>query len=141
MEELVQLYAMLPNDGMLKPLRYLKTRSKEEGLRLLSREASFLVLDMLAANPHPSQGFRSDWVRDSLPVSWKTGTSFGFRDAWSVGIVGPYALAVWIGNFDGQGNPAFIGREAAAPLFFEIIDSLKSQDPEVRLYQGRGPLT
>ncbi|MEK6698369.1 MAG: penicillin-binding protein 1C [Nitrospirota bacterium] len=139
MEELVQLYAMLPNDGMLKPLRYLKTRSKEEGLRLLSREASFLVLDMLAANPHPSQGFRSDWVRDSLPVSWKTGTSFGFRDAWSVGIVGPYALAVWIGNFDGQGNPAFIGREAAAPLFFEIIDSLKSQDPEVRLYQGKGP--
>ena len=138
MEELVQLYAMLPNGGMLKSLRFLKTRPKEEGQRLLSREASFLVLDMLAANPHPSQGFRSDWVRDSLSVSWKTGTSFGFRDAWSVGIVGPYVLAVWIGNFDGEGNPAFIGREAAAPLFFEIVDSLKSQDPEVRSFHGAG---
>jgi penicillin-binding protein 1C len=93
---------------------------------------------MLATNPPPYQGYRSDWVRDPLQVSWKTGTSFGFRDAWSVGIVGPYILAVWIGNFNGEGNPAFIGREAAAPLFFEIIDSLKSQDPEISSYRGRG---
>jgi penicillin-binding protein 1C len=55
-----------------------------------------------------------------------------------VGIVGPYVLAVWIGNFDGEGNPAFIGREAAAPLFFEVIDSLKVQDPEIGDSPGRG---
>jgi penicillin-binding protein 1C len=73
-----------------------------------------------------------------LDVSWKTGTSFGFRDAWSVGIVGPYVLAVWIGNFDGEGNPAFIGRDAAAPLFFEIIDSLRSQDGEINMHSGHG---
>ena len=90
------------------------------------------------ANPSPLQGFRTDWIRDHLPVSWKTGTSFGFRDAWSVGIVGPYVLAVWIGNFDGEGNPSFIGREAAAPLFFGIIDSLKSEDAEISGFRNRG---
>ena len=137
-EELVQLYAMLANGGVLKPLKYLKFKKEEEGSRLLSKEASYLLLDILSANPNPLQGFRADWIRDHLAVSWKTGTSFGFRDAWSVGIVGPYVLAVWIGNFDGEGNPAFIGREAAAPLFFEIIDSLKSQDTGINEYPGKG---
>ncbi len=138
MEELVKLYAMLANEGVLRPLKLFKDQKSEDGPTLLSREASFLVLDMLASNPPPYQGYRSDWVRDQMNISWKTGTSFGFRDAWSVGVAGPYVLAVWIGNFDGEGNPAFIGREAAAPLFFEIIDSLRSQDPEMSSYHGRG---
>jgi penicillin-binding protein 1C len=138
MEELVQLYAMLANNGVLKRLKFLKSQRGEEGQRLLSKEASYLVLDILSTNPNPLQGFRADWIRDHLNVSWKTGTSFGFRDAWSVGLVGPYVLAVWIGNFDGEGNPAFIGREAAAPLFFEIIDSLKSQDPAISQFSGKG---
>ncbi len=111
---------------------------EQDNTRLLSKEASYLVLDMLATNPPPYQGFRNEWLRDSTKVPWKTGTSFGFRDAWSIGIVGPYVLAVWIGNFDGEGNPAFIGREAAAPLFFEIIDSLKSQDSEIGNFSGHG---
>ncbi len=139
MEELVKLYAMLANEGKFMPLKLLKGQNDEEGVAMLSKEASFLVLDMLASNPPPYQGYRTDWVRDPLQVSWKTGTSFGFRDAWSAGIVGPYVLAVWIGNFDGEGNPALIGREAAAPLFFEIIDSLRSQDPEINSYRGIGP--
>ncbi len=138
MQELAALYAMLANWGVWKPLRWFKNQPKDKGRRLLSREASFLVLDMLEANPRPSQGYRSDWTRDSVPVAWKTGTSFGFRDAWSVGVVGPYVLLVWVGNFDGEGNPAFIGREAAAPLFFAIIDALKSQDGELRRYCGPG---
>ncbi len=138
MEELVKLYAMLANEGTLKQLKLFKEQKNEDGVIMLSREASFLVLDMLASNPPPYQGYRSDWLRDQLNISWKTGTSFGFRDAWSIGIAGPYVLAVWIGNFDGEGNPAFIGREAAAPLFFEIIDSLRSQDPEISSYHGRG---
>jgi penicillin-binding protein 1C len=138
MEELVKLYAMLANEGTLKPLKFFKEQKSEDGVTMLSREASFLVLDMLASNPPPYQGYRSDWLRDQMSVSWKTGTSFGFRDAWSIGVAGPYVLAVWIGNFDGEGNPAFIGREAAAPLFFEIVDSLRSQDPEMSSYHGRG---
>jgi penicillin-binding protein 1C len=60
-------------------------------------------------------------------IAWKTGTSSGYRDAWTIGIVGPYVLAVWIGNFNNQGNPAFIGKEVAAPLFFEITTALNAE--------------
>jgi len=60
-------------------------------------------------------------------VAWKTGTSFAFRDAWSVGIAGRYVIAVWVGNFDSRGNPIFTGREAAAPLLFAVVDSLRAE--------------
>ena len=66
----------------------------------------------------------------SAPVYWKTGTSHGFRDAWSIAVLDHYALGVWVGNFDGRANPAFIGRTAAGPLLFQIIDSLRAMWPE-----------
>lgn len=138
MQELAELYSMLANGGVFKSLRWFKNQPEDTGRCLLSKEASLLVLDMLKANRRPSQGYRSEWTRDSIAVAWKTGTSFGFRDAWSIGVVGPYVLSVWVGNFDGEGNPAFIGREAAAPLFFAIIDALKSRDGELGKSYGTG---
>ena len=77
---------------------------------------------MLDKNPRPDTGQPA-----SPPVAWKTGTSWGFHDAWSVGIFGRYVLVVWIGNFDNTGNPAFVGVQAAAPLFFRIVDALRNQ--------------
>jgi penicillin-binding protein 1C len=65
----------------------------------------------------------------TAPVFWKTGTSHGFRDAWSVAVFDHYVLAVWIGNFDGKRNAAFIGRTAAAPLLFQVIDGLRAREP------------
>jgi penicillin-binding protein 1C len=123
MEELASMYAMLANQGMLRPVRVENSDKPSEGVRLLSPEASFVTLDMLTHNPRPDQDgtFQS---RARWPVAWKTGTSWGFRDAWSAGVVGPYVLVVWIGNFEGQGNPSFIGVDAAAPLFFRIVDAL-----------------
>ncbi|WP_298624264.1 penicillin-binding protein 1C [uncultured Legionella sp.] len=128
MRELVSLYAMLVNDGMWSPVRLYKEEPKTDGRRLLSPEASFLVLDMLKKTPGGDSG-NKDY--SNFPVSWKTGTSSGYRDAWSVGSFGPYILAVWIGNFDNKANPAFVGKDIAAPLFFELIDAIKHE---------RGPL-
>jgi penicillin-binding protein 1C len=51
------------------------------------------------------------------------GISVGFRDAWSIGIFDSFFLCVWVGNFDGSGNPVFVGLESAVPLRFEIIDA------------------
>jgi penicillin-binding protein 1C len=123
MEELAELYAMLANDGVLHRLRVDSAVAQDEGVRLLSPEASFMTLDVLRRNPRPD-GDGMVPARTRWPVAWKTGTSWGFRDAWSAGIVGPYVLVVWVGNFDGRGNPAFIGVDAAAPLFFRIADAL-----------------
>ncbi len=124
MEELVQLYATIANAGMWRPVVVEAGAgvAKAQPIRLLSPEASFLVLDMLRDVPRPDAGPLPATRRST--VAWKTGTSYGFRDAWSVGVFGRYALAVWVGNFDGSGNPALVGREAAGPLFFAIADSL-----------------
>ena len=130
MEELVRLYAMLANGGRLQALEYFPDQRRTgEAKRLLSPEASFLLLDMLRDNPRPDTlGIENGTPR--IPIAWKTGTSYAFRDAWSIGVFGPYVLAVWVGNFDGSSNPAFVGRRAAAPLFFEIADSLTAGLPD-----------
>jgi penicillin-binding protein 1C len=146
MEEMATLYAMLANGGQLQPLRYRVVNavppdpsSSADGdsspatanpsnhlaptaRRLLSAEAAFITLDMLHANPRPDTG------RRAFPrVAWKTGTSWGFRDAWTAGVFGRYVLVVWVGNFDGSSNPALVGVQVAAPLFFHIVDRLRSQ--------------
>jgi penicillin-binding protein 1C len=123
MEELARMYAMLADDGVMRRLRTEPTSARDEGIRLLSPEAAFITIDMLTRNPRPDDDGTVP-ARTRWPVAWKTGTSWGFRDAWSAGIAGPYVLVVWIGDFQGQGNPSFIGVDAAAPLFFRIVDAL-----------------
>ena len=122
MEELTRLYAVLAGGGVWRDFTVVAGSLPGTGRRLLSQESSFLVLDMLRDVPRPGGPARGFDERPA--IAWKTGTSFGFRDAWSVGVIGHYVLAVWVGNFDGSANPALVGREAAAPLFFAIADSL-----------------
>lgn len=138
MEELARLYAMLSNDGLLRPMRWLESDPQEPGQPLLSAEASFMVRDMLRQNPRPDLGAAAQLAH--LPVAWKTGTSWGFHDAWTVGIVGPYVLVVWLGHFDGAANPALIGIEAAAPLFFEMVDALQAAGAALNEPPRRWPL-
>lgn len=126
MEEMATLYAMLANRGRLAPLRYLADESQPDGIRLLSEEASFMTLDMLRSAPRPEDSFARR--RSGVQAAWKTGTSWGFRDAWTAGTFGSYVLVVWVGNFDGRGNPAFVGVQAAAPLFFRLLDALAAQE-------------
>ena len=57
-------------------------------------------------------------------IAWKTGTSFGFRDAWAVGITPDYVVSIWIGNADGEGRPGLTGVNVAAPLLFNLFKSL-----------------
>jgi len=129
MEELVSLYGGLINEGVVRPVRYRADQPAGPGVQVLSAEASYITLDMLKDNPRP----------DNLPaaapgrvaVYWKTGTSYGFHDAWSIGIFGPYILAVWVGNFDGEGNPAFVGVQVAAPLFFQVVDAVQAVEPSL----------
>ncbi|MBB3226512.1 penicillin-binding protein 1C [Luteibacter sp. Sphag1AF] len=137
MQELGGLYAMLANRGNLKPLRTLASDPQTAGTRMLSDEASFMTMDMLRQNPRPDDAVAAQPSR--MPVYWKTGTSWSFRDAWTAGSFGPYVLVVWIGNFDGTGNPAFVGVDAAAPLFFRIADALRAERPGLAEPVRRNP--
>ena len=128
LQDLVRLYSALANDGELHPLRRNTSDPIAKGRRILSPEAAFLTLEMLGNVPRPEMNCADG--AHSAPVYWKTGTSHGFRDAWSIAVFDHYVLGVWIGNFDGRANPAFIGRTAAAPLLFQIIDTLRATWPE-----------
>jgi penicillin-binding protein 1C len=129
MQELAGLYAMLANRGVLKPLRLRADEPQSAGTRLLSAEASFMVMDMLRQHVRPDEATGAQPLHS--PVYWKTGTSWAFRDAWTAGSFGPYVLVVWVGNFDGSGNPAFVGVDAAAPLFFQIADGIEAERPHL----------
>lgn len=134
MEELIKLYSLLANNGELRALRYLKNETLGNGTALLSPEAAFMVIDMLQRNQRPDQFIQNQFSTSAnhrqWTTAWKTGTSWGFRDAWTAGLVGHYALAVWIGNFDGKSNPAFVGIDSAAPLFFRMADALPLHLPK-----------
>ena len=139
MQELVGLYAMLGNRGVLSPLRFLQsTPVAQNGTRLLSEEASFMVLDMLKDNPRPDDASYRP-ARSKLTPAWKTGTSWGFRDAWTVGLFGPYVLGVWVGNFDGSSNPALVGIKTAAPIFFALADAIATANPGLQELAFKSP--
>ena len=126
--ELAMLYAMLANDGVLHPLvTQLSEIEPVKSKTLLSPEASYMTLDMLADKP------RASTAAHDRTVYWKTGTSNGFRDAWTAGIFGHYALVVWVGNFNGKNNPALVGVRAAAPLFFALVDAVNGMEPNREL--------
>jgi penicillin-binding protein 1C len=91
------------------------------GQRVLSPEAAFLSLEMLGQVAQPGLG----QAAGDAGVSWKTGPSHGFRDAWSVGVFDHFVAAVWLGNFDGTPNPALVGRSCAGPLLFRVIDAMR----------------
>lgn len=136
MEELVRMYALLNHGGRLRPLRWRESDPSAVGTALLSPEAAWITREMLRETPRPGGMSASDQA--GLAVAWKTGTSWAFRDAWTAGLVGPYALVVWMGNFDGSSNPALVGVDAAAPLFFDLVDALRAArlplaDPVSRL--------
>lgn len=131
MQEMVKLYAALVRGGTPADLKFIKENQEDifqhnanlnnqdtSEEKLFSPEAGFLTLKMLGYND-PVDGNKS------IPVYWKTGTSYSYKDAWSIGIAGKYVIGVWIGNFDGTPNHSFVGRTAAAPLFFEIVRTLQ----------------
>jgi penicillin-binding protein 1C len=91
---------------------------------LLSAGAIWHTFEAMREVERPNS--TGDWelFRASQAIAWKTGTSFGFRDAWAAGVTPRYAVGVWVGNADGEGRPGLIGVEFAAPVLFEIFEQL-----------------
>ena len=122
MTELVGLYASLNNKGVHQKVRTSKV-APDKLEQILTPESAFLTLDMLAHNQQPNMEQLNRLRLKPQSVAWKTGTSVGYRDAWAVGVFDHYVIGVWVGNFSGVGNTEFVGRKAAGPLLFNLIDS------------------
>jgi penicillin-binding protein 1C len=149
MLELVSLYAAISNEGIYKSVdlggvSVNWVSGPESEKRLFSAESAYLIRQMLSQNTRPDNRIPSYTMANAPSeldaIAWKTGTSWAFRDAWAIGIAGDYVVAVWIGHFNGEGNNAFIGRTAAGPLLFGIVDALRAIQPASKQSETEGPL-
>lgn len=125
--ELTNLYATFANTGNYRPYRLLATEPETKGKPLFSEAAAFIVTDILSRLRRPELPAVWDAAISIPKVAWKTGTSLGKRDAWSIGYTPDYTVGVWVGNFDGKGNPRIVGAEAAAPILFSMFEALVSE--------------
>ena len=137
--ELTNLYAGLANMGEFAPYQLIKKRdaANEEGdepsspfshvSRLLRHETSWMVTDMLTSLKRPDFPGTFELTGTMPKVAWKTGTSYGHRDAWSIGYSPELTIGVWIGNFNGTGSPILIGSQAAAPILFALFTALSGE--------------
>jgi penicillin-binding protein 1C len=86
--------------------------------------ATYLTFDSLKEVNRPEEDENWSFFDDSKQIAWKTGTSYGFKDAWAIGSTKDYVVGVWVGNADGEGRPGLVGVQAAAPLLFDVFDVL-----------------
>lgn len=126
LEDLVGAFAALHRAGIAGRVRYTSADPRVER-RLLSPGAAWIVREILAANPRPGEGADTFDTGRRPRVAWKTGTSYGFRDAWAIGGTRRYTVGVWVGRPDGTPLPGQYGAVTALPLMLEVIDSLPRQ--------------
>jgi penicillin-binding protein 1C len=104
------------------PAVHLLKAQEKQAANFLDKGASYTTLNVLTGLVRPST--EAGWQRfGQQKIAWKTGTSFGFRDAWAVGVSAKYTCVVWVGNASGEGRPGLVGATAAGPLLFRILNA------------------
>jgi penicillin-binding protein 1C len=88
----------------------------------------FLTFESMKQVNRPESDESWEYYDSSQEIAWKTGTSFGFRDAWAIGTTKDYVVGVWVGNADGEGRPGLVGVQTAAPILFDVFDVLPKSD-------------
>lgn len=124
LEDLTELYAALGDDGRARPLLYEPGGLFSFARTFVRAATADRVLDILATGPSAAGRMPSQLAQNAPRIAFKTGTSYGFRDAWSVGVANGYAIGVWVGRPDGAPRPDATGRDAALPILFEAFDLL-----------------
>ncbi len=128
--ELAVLYSALADEGVAQPLRWQETAPLGEGgFSILSAESAAEIVDILRRAPHPGGRMPANLTRSAPDIAFKTGTSYGFRDAWAAGVSGRYTIIVWSGRADGAPRNGLTGRSAALPVLFRMFDLVEQYDP------------
>lgn len=127
LESLSNGFATLACNGTYTPLRYVEQDSGLLSYSWIKPEASFLISEILCTVARPD--LPSAWqMGKSVPrIAWKTGTSYGRRDAWSIGYNDDYTIGVWVGNFNNEGVPDLNGAEMATPLLFQLFEAIQGR--------------
>ena len=124
LEQLTGLFSALANNGVYIRPQFLQTNDSSKKIKLMSPAAAYMITDILSNVNRPD--FPINWTAtEHLPkISWKTGTSYGRKDAWSIGYNKNYTVGVWTGNFSGQSVPELSGANIATPLLFRIFNTI-----------------
>jgi penicillin-binding protein 1C len=124
LEELTGMYSAFANEGEYVQPSYTQSDTIYKRTRILSTATNFMINETLSKVNRPD--FPLNWAStEHLPkIAWKTGTSYGRRDAWSIGYNKHYTVGIWTGNFSAQGIPELSGANIATPLLFKIFNTL-----------------
>ncbi|HET6227161.1 MAG TPA: penicillin-binding protein 1C [Bacteroidia bacterium] len=113
----------------IHPAVYVSEKKQQavlEKASVLSAASIYLTFQAMVEVSRPDYDVNWKSYSSSAKIAWKTGTSFGFRDGWAVGVTPDYVVAVWTGNADGEGRPGLTGIQTAAPILFDIFSVLKT---------------
>ena len=129
------LYAALGDNGRALPLHWLKSESeaaltkKERETQIMSAQSARQIVDILGSAPAPAGRMPALLTQEAPVIAFKTGTSYGFRDAWAAGTGGGQAVVVWIGRADSSPRPGITGRDGALPVLFDVYDAITRITP------------
>lgn len=122
--EIAGLYATLAHDGRYRPLRWNKDAPLPPESEIVSPGAAWLTRQALSLKDRPDFPSRRQLTGAPTGIHWKTGTSFGHRDAWAAGSAPGYTAVVWMGNFDQASSKELVGSEAAGPVLFDLLEAM-----------------
>lgn len=130
LEELTGLFSSFANDGVYIAPSFTQNDTIQRGTRLISPAADYMITEILSKINRPD--FPLNWTAtEHMPkIAWKTGTSYGRKDAWSIGYNKNYTVGVWVGNFSGQGAADLSGANTATPLLFRIFNTIDYDSDE-----------
>ena len=130
LEELVRLFSCFARQGQMYPLRYTTFQAEANPEYLYSPESSYMMAQILSGIERPDIPNDFAGYADKTRIAWKTGTSFGKRDAWAIGFTPRFTIGVWMGNFDGHGAPDLSGSVMAVPLLFDLFNAIDAGGTE-----------
>ncbi|MDB5264089.1 MAG: glycosyl transferase, partial [Adhaeribacter sp.] len=130
LEELTTLFSAFANGGQYSSLRWQQQDTVAVQKRLISPAAAYMLNQILTQLQRPDLPHNAQNSQHMPQIAWKTGTSYGRRDAWSIGYNKKHTVGVWVGNFSGEGVPELNGTDSATPLLFSIFNTIDYNSPE-----------
>jgi penicillin-binding protein 1C len=122
--DITMLYAGIANNGEARALRFVAETRDAPDHRLFGPVAAFYLKQILRGVALPDGWAMGQGLDRQRSIAFKTGTSYGYRDAWSVGFSNDYTVGVWVGQADGSPRPGHVGRDAAAPILLKTFELL-----------------
>ena len=128
LRDLTMLYVAIPTGGEVRPLRFRMGDEPGEPHRLFGPPAAWYLADVLKGANLPDGWSMGQGIERDRQIAFKTGTSYGYRDAWSLGFSNRFTVGIWVGRADGSTRPGHIGRNDAAPLLLKVFDLLPGEE-------------